>query len=233
MRHRLLNEYYQSDTKNNQAAASALEGKIARLKNKIDNLISMRADGEITKEEFKSLKDTTEAELNKYMEEKARMSELSNSESGMEFDTEKIRAVLEEALDFSKPKLDDSIIEKFVSQIIPVDNCRYRWDLNFLPNETQSLVCKVEGRKNHADATIEEGSEDEDESPRTYVLSMDYSNISVTAKNAYQSYVLHRPPSRTRSKSAITANHNDKTAAREPSLPRRGLIQGGLTEFAA
>lgn len=54
--------------------------------------------------------------------------------------------------------------------------------MNFLPNETQSLVCKVEGRKNHADATIEEGSEDEDESPRTYVLSMDYSNISVTAK---------------------------------------------------
>lgn len=100
-----------------------------------------------------------------------------------------------EALDFSKPKLDDSIIEKFVSQIIPVDNCRYRWDLNFLPNETQSLVCKVEGRKNHADATIEEGSEDEDESPRTYVLSMDYSNISVTAKNAYQSYVLHRQQS--------------------------------------
>ena len=64
--------------------------------------------------------------------------------------------------------------------------------MNFLPNETQSLVCKVEGRKNHANATIEEGNEDEDESPRTYVLSMDYSNISVTAKNAYQSYVLHR-----------------------------------------
>ncbi|TGX96585.1 recombinase family protein [Hominisplanchenecus murintestinalis] len=190
--YRLLNEHYQSDTKNNQAAASALEGKIARLKNKIDNLISMRADGEITKEEFKSLKDTTEAELNKYMEEKSRMSEQSDCEGGMEFDIGKIGAVLGEVLDFSKPKLDDSIIDKFVSQIIPVDNCRYRWDLNFLPNETQSLVCKVEGRKNHANATIEEGNEDEDESPRTYVLSMDYSNISVTAKNAYQSYVLHR-----------------------------------------
>ena len=120
------------------------------------------------------------------------MNELSGGADGIEFDTEKIRAVLEEALDFSKPKLDDSIIDKFVSQIIPVDNCRYRWDLNFLPNETQSLVCKVEGRKNHANATIEEENEDEDESPRTYVLSMDYSNISVTAKNAYQSYVLHR-----------------------------------------
>ena len=52
------------------------------------------------------------------------------------------------SLNFSKPKLDDSIIEKFVSQIIPVDNFRYRWDLNFLPNKTQSFVCKVEGRKN-------------------------------------------------------------------------------------
>ena len=126
------------------------------------------------------------------MEEKSRLSELSDSEGSMEFDIEKIRAALEEVLDFSTPRLDDSIIDKFVSQIIPVDNCRYRWDLNFLPNDTQSLVCKVEGRKNHANATIEEGNEDEDESPRTYVLSMDYSNIGMTAKNAYQSYVLHR-----------------------------------------
>ncbi len=60
------------------------------------------------------------------------MNELSDSADGIEFDTEKIRAVLEEALDFSKPKLDDSIIDKFVSQIIPVDNCRYRWDLKCL-----------------------------------------------------------------------------------------------------
>lgn len=190
--YRLLNEHYQSDSKNNQAAVSALDGKITRLKSKIDNLISMRADGEITKEEFRSLKDTSEAELNKCMEEKARMSDLTDYDNSMDFDLDKIRATLEEALDFSKPKIDESVIEKFVSQIVPVDNCRYRWDLNFLPSGTQSLMCKVEGRKNHAEATIEDESENEDESPHTYVLSMDYSNISGTAKNAYQSYVLHR-----------------------------------------
>lgn len=72
--YRLLNENYQSDNKNSQTTLSVLEGKIARLKNKIDNLISMRADGEITKEEFKSLKDVTETELHKYMEEKIRYS---------------------------------------------------------------------------------------------------------------------------------------------------------------
>ena len=130
----------------------------------------MRADGEITKEEFKSLKDMTEAELNKYIEEKSRMSEKFDGEGGMEFDIEKIEAVLEQTIDFSNHKLDDSIIDKFVSQIIPVDNCRYRWDLNFLPNETQSLVCRVEGRKNHADAIIEEENENEDES-RSYICA--------------------------------------------------------------
>ena len=195
--YRLLNEYYQSDTKNSQAIVSALEGKIERLRNKIDNLISMRADGEITKEEFKSLKDTMETELNKYIEEKSKMKEKVDGEGGVEFDIEKIKAVLEETLDFSTHKLDDSIIDKFVSQIIPVDNCRYRWDLNFLPNETQSLVCRIEGRKNHADAIIEEENESEDASPHTYVLSVDYSNINVIAKNAYQSYVQHRQQSLT------------------------------------
>lgn len=186
--YRLLNENYQSNIKDNRITISALEGKIARLKNKIDNLINMRADGEITKEEFKSLKDTTEMELNKYMEEKAQIKDFSDDVNGVEIDMEKIEGVLNECLDFSKPKICDSIIDKFVSQIIPVDNCRYRWDLNFLPDGTQSLFCRVEGRKNKGNAIVE----DEGESPHTYIFGTAYSNINKTAKNAYQSYVQHR-----------------------------------------
>lgn len=191
--YRLLNENFQSGNKNSQATLSVLEGKIARLKNKIDNLISMRADGEITKDEFKSLKDATETELSKYMEERNQIQSLTDETGGMELDMEEIKATLDMCLDFSKPKIDESIVDKFVSQIIPVDNCRYRWDLNFLPEDTQSLYCRVEGRKNHADAIVD----DEDESPHTYIFSMDYSNIGKTAKNAYQSYALHRLLSRT------------------------------------
>lgn len=197
--YRLLNENYQSDNKNSQATLSVLEGKIARLKNKIDNLISMRADGEITKEEFKSLKDVTETELHKYMEEKNQIQQLSDETGGMELDMNKIKATLDICLDFSKPKIDESIVDKFVSQIIPIDNCRYRWDLNFLPDNTQSLYCRVEGRKNHADVIID----DEDESPHTYLFSVAYSNISKTAKNAYQSHALHRLLLRKRTRNKI------------------------------
>ena len=186
--YRLLNEHYQSDAKTNQAALSAIEGKIARAKHKIDNLIDMRSDGEITKEEFKSQKEVVDDLLQKYAEEKQKMMDMAENDIGIELDLDKIKSVLDECLDFSKPKLDDSIVDKFVAQIIPVDNCRYRWDLNFLPDETQSLICSVEGRKNHAKANIE----DAEESPHTYIFSAAYSNISKTAKNAYQSHVQHR-----------------------------------------
>ncbi|WP_395815342.1 recombinase family protein [Clostridium sp. C45] len=186
--YRLLNEHYQSDAKTNQAALSAIEGKITRAKHKIDNLIDMRSDGEITKEEFKSQKEVVDDLLQKYAEEKQKMMDMAENDIGIELDLDKIKSVLDECLDFSKPKLDDSIVDKFVAQIIPVDNCRYRWDLNFLPDETQSLICSVEGRKNHAKANIE----DAEESPHTYIFSAAYSNISKTAKNAYQSHVQHR-----------------------------------------
>jgi len=70
-----------------------------------------------------------------------------------------------------------------------VDNNRYRWDMNFLPNETQTVICKIDGKKNKAEVTIE----DEDESPHhTYVFSLDYSHIGNNAKNAYQSHVQHK-----------------------------------------
>ena len=126
--------------------------------------------------------------LQKYAEEKQKMMDMAENDIGIELDLDKIKSVLDECLDFSKPKLDDSIVDKFVAQIIPVDNCRYRWDLNFLPDETQSLICSVEGRKNHAKANIE----DAEESPHTYIFSAAYSNISKTAKNAYQSHVQRR-----------------------------------------
>lgn len=148
----------------------------------------MRSDGEITKEEFKSQKEVVDDLLQKYAEEKQKMMDMAENDIGIELDLDKIKSVLDECLDFSKPKLDDSIVDKFVAQIIPVDNCRYRWDLNFLPDETQSLICSVEGRKNHAKANIE----DAEESPHTYIFSAAYSNISKTAKNAYQSHVQHR-----------------------------------------
>lgn len=50
--YKLLGECYQSDTSNNKATIAAVQGKISRATARLDNLIAMRADGEISKEKF-------------------------------------------------------------------------------------------------------------------------------------------------------------------------------------
>lgn len=50
-------------------------------------------------------------------------------------------------IDFSGTKIDDNIIDKFVSRITPIDNIHYRWDLNFSSKDKQAIIGCVEGRK--------------------------------------------------------------------------------------
>lgn len=40
---------------------------------------------------------------------------------------EKIKATLNEVIDFSGSKVDDSIVDKFVARIIPQGNNRFAW----------------------------------------------------------------------------------------------------------
>ena len=61
--YKLLRECYQSDTSNNKATIAAVQGKISRATARLDNLIAMRADGEISKEKFGELRQKAESEL--------------------------------------------------------------------------------------------------------------------------------------------------------------------------
>lgn len=159
--YRLLKECYQSDTHNNKATISAVQGKIARITSKIDRLVSMRADGEISKEEFKSLREKANGELSVLNTEIERLT-ASSSDELMTLDFPAIEHTLNSLLDFSKGKVDESIIEKFVTRITPIDNGHYRWDLNFSPNKKQAIIGCVEGRKNNPEVTIKkEGGDDE------------------------------------------------------------------------
>ena len=185
--YRMLKAHYQTDDRSSKATISAIEGKVERLKSKIDNLISMRADGEITKEELISLRGTTEAELKNLIEERGRIQE--PPEDMVKLDMKEIKLALDKLIDFSKTKIDESIIDKFVTRVVPLNNGQYRWDMNFSSSEMQAVVCSIEGRKNKADATIEDESEG---SPHTYIVNSDYNNINNNDKKTYHGYVQHR-----------------------------------------
>lgn len=76
---------------------------------------------------------------------------------------EKINDTLEEVLDFSKPTIDNEIVDKFVAKIIPQGNNRYTWFVNLSTLKTEELDMVVEGRKNHSTICIKGGDNEETE----------------------------------------------------------------------
>ena len=176
----ILRECYQSDSHNNRATISAIQGKIARASAKLENLIAMRADGEISKEQFQVLRKKTEDELSALNTELDRLNTSFEDEAAA-LDLTAIEKALNEIIDFSRPKIDESIIEKFVCRITPIDNGHYRWDLNFAPGRKQAIIGFIEGRKGNASVHIKEYGEDDEHPHRTYGQSIQFSSNGTIA----------------------------------------------------
>ena len=100
----------------NRATISAVQGKLSRAVARMDNLVAMRADGEISKEQFQSLRHKAEIEIAALNEELAELNAVSD-EAAQALDMDAIEAALNEVLDFSKPKISESVIDKFVSRM--------------------------------------------------------------------------------------------------------------------
>ena len=146
----------------------------------LDNLIAMRADGEISKEKFGELRQKAENELATLNEELDKLNAVSD-ELAESLDMNAIKSALDEMIDFSGPTIDENIIEKFVSRITPIDNGHYRWDLNFTQNKKQAIIGSVEGRKGKATADIKEYGENDEHSHRTYDKSIQFSSNGTIA----------------------------------------------------
>lgn len=178
--YKLLNECFQSNTQNNKAAISALQGKIARTTARLDNLISMRADGEISKEQFKSMQQKATEELEALNAELKRIT-VETKEGESSLDMAAIQSALDEILDFSKPTINEKLIDKFVSRITPIDNGHYRWDLNFAPGPKQAIIGLIEGRKGKGSVEVKEYGENDEHSHRTYDQTIKFSSNGTIA----------------------------------------------------
>ena len=185
MAYKLLGECYQSDTSHNKETIAAVQGKISRATTRLDNLIAMRADGEISKEQFQTLRQKAETELAALNEELGRLNSAFDDETGA-LDMAAIEAALDSMLDFSGQTIDSNIIEKFVYRITPIDNGHYHWNLNFAPNKKQAIIGAIEGRKGKASVEIKEYGEDDEHPHRTYDRSIQFSTDVSLCEAVYQ-----------------------------------------------
>lgn len=154
---RMIGENYEDDQPEvNGKDRKEIELQIAKLENRLDNLVEMRADGEISKETFisksESIKDEIAELRSKLIVEKIE----SNNKNVIEEKIKEIELILNEAIDFSQPKLSPYIIDRFISKIKVLDNDNYKWYVN-LNAENNTVNAKINGRKNNADVQIIDG----------------------------------------------------------------------------
>ena len=150
-----LKSCYQTKTVN-KTESTILIRRIEKTKQKLSNLIDMRTEGDISIEEYRKRKKKLEEELTEYEQQLKNQSAAPVQEKNNELNWKAIREAVDELIDFSKPKIDNNIVDKFIARIIPQGNNRFTWFVNVSGRSTEEVDMIIEGRKNHATVHIDE-----------------------------------------------------------------------------
>lgn len=118
-----------ASTMQSDVGRAELQRKADKLEQRILNLGQMRADGELTKEQYQKLYAQATKELEALQ---GKMGGQPNEpENANGFDLDKIKKGLSQMVDISTPKISEDLIEEFVEVVTPVENHHYRWKMSF------------------------------------------------------------------------------------------------------
>jgi len=177
----MVKKYAVNSKTENKNSDTEIDIKIEKLKNRLENLVEMRADGEITKESFNASTAKAEAEIAEL--EKLKATATTEAEPLPEIDLKAVKNALDTMIDFSNPTITEDVIDRFISSVKPVSDNRYEWTVKLSNERERNVICSVSGRKTNSTAEIE------GESPLTYQVC--FINFG-TIKNTAQGVALHR-----------------------------------------
>lgn len=188
----LINECYRADVPK-KVNLTGVASQIEKYRAKKNNLLDMRTDGEITKEEFAVQKQKIDAVLADLENEYASMLQSEQEIRVPDLRWDEIKETLTQVLDFSQPQVNPDLIRKFVSKIVPDGKSHFRWYMNLDGHDTTSLDVVTEGRKSNAVVTFDSGG---DKPP---LHTGDVITISqLKEKKSSTLSILHRPQLKTR-----------------------------------
>ena len=154
----LINECYRADVPK-KVNLTGVASQIEKYRAKKNNLLDMRTDGEITKEEFAVQKQKIDAVLADLENEYASMLQSEQEIRVPDLRWDEIKETLTQVLDFSQPQVNPDLIRKFVSKIVPDGKNHFRWYMNLDGHDTTSLDVVTEGRKSNAVVTFDSGGD--------------------------------------------------------------------------
>lgn len=106
-----------------------LNKKISKLKNRIENYKDMRADGDLTREEYRQRVNDANAEIEVLEDQKKKVEQMLGTDFDFDAALARIRQSLEEMIDFSKETLDREVLDRFVEFVYHEKDYEYSWFL--------------------------------------------------------------------------------------------------------
>lgn len=200
----IFNRNYTVERKYSKEEIAGMEARLNKAKNRLSNFTCMRADGEISKEEYQSMRAQTEKEIEEYQNWLTEATKTDILDTRTMLDIANIKARLEELADCQSDKIPPEIIEKFVALIVPIDGNHFDWFLTLDEGKYQQEFCTLEGRKNTL--SLEVKVVEDDESLPTYFHNQYFNMVDEKAKNPFQSGVLHRLTSVIRGRKLLAEN---------------------------
>lgn len=151
----LIKRYYKDERlSENQHDAVSLKAKIDKAQTRLTNLIAMRADGELSKEEYQTMRKPIDDEIQQLQEKLNQAPNDEQPKSGLELDG--IISTLNTLIDFSGTKVSEEVINQFVYRVTPTSDTTFDWYVNLNGTADVRATFTAEGRKNRAVVKLEE-----------------------------------------------------------------------------
>ena len=151
----LIKRYYKDERlSENQHDAVSIKAKLDKAQTRLTNLIAMRADGELSKEEYKTMRKPIDDEIQQLQEKLNQAPKDEQPKSGLELDG--IISTLNTLIDFSGTKVSEEVINQFVYRVTPTSDTTFDWYVNLNGTADVRATFTAEGRKNRAVVKLEE-----------------------------------------------------------------------------
>ena len=123
-------------------------------KNTHSNLIAMRADGEISKDEYQAMRSPVDEEIKKLQKALDEIPQEKSNPKGL--DIEGIRSTLNSFIDFSGSTISHDVVNQFVYLITPTSDTTFDWYVNLNGTADVKATFTAEGRKKNCIIKLEE-----------------------------------------------------------------------------
>jgi len=142
---KMLDACYKPDVDRRADLMKAKDDSIQLLQQQLDDLVVVRARGEIEQDKFLQRTIEIQQQMEALRQSKAQIA--SEDYNPGRLDMEAIEAALCEAVEMHDGLVSEDFIDLFVSQVTPLSDSRFAWCLDFSPQPTVAFLNLAGQRK--------------------------------------------------------------------------------------